>query len=132
MVKPEDLKCWKCGSGLDYLIMPLSRSARCKACDAAIHICLMCRFYDSRVAKQCREPVADEVKDKDRPNFCDYLELNAHAYTPADHTEAGAAISDLNALFGLESETAVSGPDGARAQEEKSRQQLDELFDLKK
>ena len=112
--------------------MPLSRGARCKACDAAVHVCLMCRFYDSRVAKQCREPVADEVKDKDRPNFCDYLELNPDAYNPADHSGADAAMSDLNALFGLEGYTAASEPDGTLSQEEKSRQQLNELFDLKK
>ena len=132
MVKPEDLQCWKCGAGLDYLIMPLSRTAHCKACDAAIHVCLMCRFYDPRVAKKCREPIVDEVKDKDRPNFCDYLELNPAAYNPGDASEANAARSDLQALFGLESDDDSTGQDVELSQAEKSRQQLEELFGLKK
>ena len=126
--KPEDLKCWKCGAGLDYLLMPLSRNAHCKTCEAALHVCRMCRFYDPRVAKQCREPVADAVKDKDRPNFCDYLELNPDAWEPADHSEAAAAASDLNALFDLDGTSTATG---TAASAEQSRQELDDLFDLK-
>ena len=127
--KPEDLKCWKCGAGLDDLLMPLSRSAYCKACDAALHVCKMCRFYDPRVAKQCREPIADAVKDKDRPNFCDYLELNPQAWKPADHSEADAAASDLNALFDLDTPAAAIG---TASSAEQSRQELDDLFGLTK
>ena len=100
--KPTDLKCWKCGAGLDYLLMPLSGRARCRNCEAALHVCRMCRFYDPRVAKQCREPVADTVRDKDRPNFCGYLELKPDAWKPVDHTPADAATAELNALFGLD------------------------------
>ncbi len=127
-VKPEHLQCWKCGAGLDYLLMPLSRSAHCKACEAALHVCRMCRFYDPRVAKQCREPVADAVQDKERPNFCGYLELNPQAWEPADHADADSAASDLNALFGLD---APGGASGTAASAEQSRQELDDLFDLK-
>ena len=126
---PKDLKCWKCGAGLDYLLMPLSRSAHCKACDAALHVCLMCLFYEPRVAKQCREPVADEVKDKDRPNFCDYLELNPQAWKPADHSEAGAAASGLNDLFGLDTPAKAAG---ATSPADQTRQELDDLFNLGK
>jgi len=53
MIKPEQLQCWKCGAGLEYLILPLSRGTRCKTCDAASHVFLMCRFYDLSVAKKC-------------------------------------------------------------------------------
>ena len=127
--KPEDLKCWKCGAGLDYLLMPLSRGAHCKACDAALHVCRMCRFYDPRVAKQCREPVADPVKDKVRPNFCGYLELNPEAWQPPDHSEADATASDLNALFDLDAATTATG---SASSSEQARQELDDLFDLNK
>ncbi len=75
--------------------------ARCQVCDAAVRICRMCRFYDPSLARGCRQPIADEVKDKDRANFCDHLELIPGAYVPADHAKAHAAMSDLNTLFGL-------------------------------
>ena len=127
--KPENLKCWKCGADLDYLLMPLSRSAHCKACEAALHVCKMCRFYDARVAKQCREPVADIVKDKHRPNFCGYLELNPEAWKPADHAAADAVAANLNALFDLDTPATTTGTAPSAAQ---SRQELDDLFDLNK
>ncbi|MCY3749907.1 MAG: hypothetical protein OXG54_00760 [Gammaproteobacteria bacterium] len=128
-IKPENLKCWKCGAGLDYLLMPLSRNAHCKACEAALHVCRMCRFYEPRVAKQCREPVADAVKEKDRPNFCDYLELNPEAWEPPDHSEADVAAADLNDLFGLDT---GGGASGTSTTADQARQELDDLFDLDK
>jgi len=118
----KSLKCWKCGAGLDYLIMPLSRSAHCKDCDAALHVCRMCRFYDPRVAKQCREPVADAVRDKDRPNFCGYLELNPQAWQPVDDSQAQTSASELNDLFELDTRAA------SVTSAEQARQELDDLF----
>ena len=125
--KPENLKCWKCGAGLHDLLMPLSRNAHCKACDAALHVCRMCRFYDPRVARQCREPIAEAVKDKDRPNFCGYLELSPQAWQPVDQSGTETAAADLNALFGLDEDTGTSGMAPAADQ---SRQALDDLFGL--
>jgi hypothetical protein len=33
----------------------------------------MCVEYDTRVAKHCREPTAEEVRDKTAANFCDHF-----------------------------------------------------------
>ena len=41
----------------------------------------MCRFYDTRKAKSCAEPVADEVQDKQRANFCGYFVAAAYNLT---------------------------------------------------
>jgi hypothetical protein len=68
------LDCWKCGASLAALTLPLSRTDSCRACRAEIHVCRMCRFYDTGKAKSCAEPVADEVHDKERANFCGYFE----------------------------------------------------------
>ena len=132
MVKVEELVCWKCGASLDYLLLPLSRTATCKACDAQIHVCKMCRYYDVSVAKSCREPVAMEVKEKRRANFCDYLELKLNAYIPQDIASSNASVSELNALFGLEQDEVESPAVDEHTQAERSRQQLNDLFDLKK
>ena len=67
------LRCWKCGHGLDDMPMPLRRRDECPACGADLHVCRMCEFYDTSVAKSCREPVAEEVTDKERAQFCDYF-----------------------------------------------------------
>ena len=45
------LKCWKCGASLAELSLPLRRTDECRACRAELHVCLMCEFYDTTVAK---------------------------------------------------------------------------------
>ncbi len=76
----------------------------------------MCEFYDPRVAGACREPIAEEVKDKERSNFCDYFKARADAYRPQNDTTARDARAKLDALFGTgpsreeESRERGSGP----------------------
>lgn len=94
------LKCWKCGASLAEYTLPLRRTEECRSCRAELHVCRMCEFYDTSVAKHCREPVADEVKDKQRANFCDYFQPTQSAYRPGDMSAADRARAELEALFG--------------------------------
>lgn len=125
---PSSLVCWKCGAPLGDIPLPLSRLAECKACHAPLHVCRLCEFYDTRVAKSCREPIAEEVKDKTRANFCDYFKAKPGVWTPPDTTEQGRARSDLEALFGLESGKSAGSPSTADA----AKSELDRLFGLDK
>jgi len=74
----------------------------------------MCRWYDPRVTKQCREPVAEEVKNKQRANFCGYYEARESAYQERDVRAEDAARSQLDALFGGGDGKAAPAPDAAR------------------
>ena len=125
---PQSLVCWKCGADTSALPLPLSRFAECKSCHAALHVCRLCEFYDTRVAKSCREPVAEEVKDKTRANFCDYFKARPGAWTAPDRTAQGKAQTDLESLFGLSSGTAAGSPGTAEA----AKSELDRLFGLNK
>lgn len=58
----------------------------------------MCRFYDTRKAKSCAEPVADEVSDKERANFCGYFEAAARR-APIATATTGMGKDALEALF---------------------------------
>lgn len=124
-MKPEDLVCWKCGTSLAGVALPLRRLEECPGCGADLHVCKLCEFYDTRVAKHCREPVADEVKDKERANFCDYFQPRPDAYT-APTGEGDAARAQLDALFGVAPD-AGSGGSGADA----AKSELERLFGLK-
>jgi len=124
----EHLVCWKCGAPLGDIPLPLSRFAECKSCHAALHACRMCEFYDTSVAKSCREPVAEEVKDKTRANFCDYLRARPGAFTDKDGAAAAKARADLDALFGAGSPSSRASPSTPDA----ARSELDELFGLNK
>jgi hypothetical protein len=95
---PNSAVCWQCGASLAELTPPYLRFDICKACRAELHVCRMCRFYDVTVAKQCREPVAEEVRDKTRANVCDYFSPRVDAYAkPIDLTDTRAHLA---ALFG--------------------------------
>jgi hypothetical protein len=58
----------------------------------------MCRFYDLSKARQCAEPVAEPVQNKERANFCGYFEPVAGRFKPTSPT-ADSARAALDALF---------------------------------
>lgn len=112
----DDLVCWKCGASLAGEPQPLARLAVCPGCRADLHVCLMCEFYDTGVAKHCRETVADEVQNKERANFCGYFQAQAGAYRARDDAAASAARGQLDALFGADADqgSPASPSDAAR------------------
>ncbi|HSC08719.1 MAG TPA: hypothetical protein VLD59_17990 [Steroidobacteraceae bacterium] len=119
----HNLVCWKCGASLAALSLPLRRLDECKSCGAELHVCRMCVEYDTSKAKHCREPIAEEVKDKERANFCDYFKPRADAYKPPDTAEATRSRTGLDALFG----------GGARpSSADDARSKLDDFFKPRK
>ena len=94
------LACLRCGASLSSLSLPLSRRDQCPECDADLLVCKMCVHFDKTVPRQCREDGAEDVTDKDRPNFCDWFKPSASAFDPDAKSEADAAKDALAALFG--------------------------------
>ena len=96
----HDLVGWTCGAALAALTLPLRRLDECPACRAELHACRLCVEYDTRVAKHCREPTAEEVRAKDRANFCDHFKPRAGAYQAPDRAAIDEARAALDKLFG--------------------------------
>jgi hypothetical protein len=96
----HDIQCWKCGAALEYLPLPFGRIERCKACDSYLHVCRLCREYDTSRPQQCREPTVEEVRNKEHANFCDHYAPIAGAFKPKSTSAADAAKSELEKLFG--------------------------------
>lgn len=96
----NSLTCYRCGESLAALSLPISRRDQCPQCSADIHVCKMCRHFDLNVPRQCREDGAEDVTDKERPNFCDWFVPDENAFNPDRKTEADAAQAALHALFG--------------------------------
>jgi hypothetical protein len=90
----------------------------------------MCEFYDTSVAKSCREPVAEEVTDKERANFCDYFRGQPGVRAAGGVSEADAAKAQLEAMFGIEGAPGdgESPMDKKEREAEDARRKLDELF----
>jgi hypothetical protein len=120
----SELVCWKCGASLAALSLPLQRQDECRACHAQLHVCRLCEFHDVTVANQCREPIAEVVKDKDRANFCDYFKPRPGAYSDTSQV-AAKAKSDLEVLFGAQAEATPAKQASAA---DRAREGLEKLF----
>ncbi len=90
-------------------------------------------------AKDCREPTVDEVRDKQRANFCDLFSPDPGACERDPEAGARQARQDLQALFGVQSETQVKDiPDAGELlkqreeQADKARSELEDIFGLGK
>ena len=96
----HNLVCWKCGTSLAHLSLPLRRLDECSKCRAELHVCRMCVDYDTRVAKHCREPTAEEVSNKTQANFCDHFKPREGAYIAPNTAEVDKVKAELDRLFG--------------------------------
>ena len=93
------IKCYRCGASLEALSLPLSRQDECPGCGNYLHVCRMCVHYDKTVPRQCREDGAEDVKDKDRLNFCDWYKPSQMAFDAGRKAEEDQARATLDALF---------------------------------
>ena len=118
------IACWRCGARIDDALFPLRREEVCTACNADLHVCKQCRFYNPRVSDGCDEPIAGGVANKERANFCDYfIAVSPAGGAAGDNARARA---DLDALFG------DGADDAASSDAEASRSELERLFGLRK
>ena len=89
--------CHACGKALDF-VGPIGRRSVCPHCDADLHSCINCRFYEESSPHECREPHADHHVDKIASNACDLYRLGDGASRRRGSSQA--ARDQLGALFG--------------------------------
>jgi hypothetical protein len=91
-------RCHACKKPLD-VGREIGRRDECPFCSADLHACLNCTFHDRNAPKQCREPQADLVREKDKANFCDFFVFAEAAGGVSASVEASAARKALDNLF---------------------------------
>lgn len=69
----------------------------CPHCGMDVHVCLNCTFFDPGRANNCREPNAEQVRDSEARNTCEYFVLSGGGSTVAP--AAQDAMAALEALF---------------------------------
>ncbi len=90
--------CFACKNEL-IVSRTVGRRDVCPHCGTDLHCCLNCCFYDRDAPKQCREPVAEMVKDKGRANFCDYFSMPERAIGESAASSKAQALKALDDLF---------------------------------
>jgi hypothetical protein len=53
----------------------IGRETLCPHCEAYLHACIQCRFYEPTLHNQCLEPEADYVGDRVKANFCEFFSM---------------------------------------------------------
>ena len=96
---PQLLTCYQCGAEI-AVIERVGRRDSCPGCEAEVHCCLNCLFYDPHASNACREPNVAPVRDKDLGNFCDYFSPgNPAGRLTTERTRVADARAHLEALF---------------------------------
>ncbi|NOX42230.1 MAG: hypothetical protein GXP19_00615 [Gammaproteobacteria bacterium] len=121
----DTVVCWKCGESLSSLLTPFNRHDECPACKLDVHVCRMCKFYDARSNNSCREPVAEDVSNKERSNFCDYFKAQPAVYDKERDSAAQKARAELEMLFGSDQKDNDSS---GLSDTDKAKIKLDQLF----
>ena len=116
----HNVVCYRCGASLAHLSLPLSRQDECRECRNYLHVCRMCVHYDPAVPKQCAEDDAEEVREKERLNFCDWFVASETAFDPSQRSAEERARASLDALFDAGS--------GAEADSDPGLSEAEKLF----
>ena len=104
--------------------MPMSTYAECSSCNAHLHVCRMCGHWDSQIRTGCKETRAEDIRDREKANFCEwFLPQEIAPIVNKKAIKKKEARSQLQNLFSVNNEE----PD-LISKLEKSRQKLDDLF----
>lgn len=91
-----EIQCYSCGEKLS-LLLPISRREECPKCRNDVRVCRNCQFYDPKVYNECRETIAEVVREKDRSNVCDHFSPRTGGDTAVSSRDAMLAAAE--ALF---------------------------------
>jgi hypothetical protein len=126
MTAALEFQCWRCGVVIVEEVALLRREEMCTACNADLKVCKSCTFYNPSVSDACDEPIAAEVTNKERANFCDYYKMSRSAFRRSASGTDSVERAQLDALFGdAQSEPASSTGDADQSE-------IERLFGLDK
>jgi hypothetical protein len=98
--------CHFCGTAIDDP-RAVFRDSACAACHRDLKVCRNCRFYSPGAHWDCAETIDEQVRDKERGNFCTFFSFRdaaAKAEAPGRKADASTqARRKLDALFGNDS-----------------------------
>jgi hypothetical protein len=95
----DTLVCWGCGASLAGLSLPLCRTDECPSCRRQLHVCRLCLNFAPHRPKKCRQEEAEEVRNKEQANFCDWFKPRPGAFDGAIASAEQQARNRLDDLF---------------------------------
>jgi hypothetical protein len=89
--------CYSCGKELD-IGDRVGRHEICPCCHRDLRCCFNCALYDPGASNHCREPQSEEIRDRDRSNFCDFFVFGDKEVNESND-KAGKAKEEWERLF---------------------------------
>ena len=91
-------KCYFCGKELD-IGDTVGRHETCIHCHRDLRCCLNCALYDPHASNHCREPQSEEIRERDRSNFCDFFIFSDRDTNNVNGSEVNKAKEEWDRLF---------------------------------
>jgi len=86
--------CYFCGAEVEFPDKIFSKDT-CPKCKRDLHACVQCRFYEPEAANQCREPMAEFVRDREKRNNCTYFEFAGRRQADSRAEDARSRLEEL-------------------------------------
>lgn len=93
----EVTRCAMCGAPVKVELGSVSFDAKCPRCNADLHTCKNCVYFDPGARFECRKPITQRVARKDLRNECELFE--PRKTIERETTTAPEAIKDPRAAF---------------------------------
>src|SRR5215831_7680738 len=71
MAFAEAVKCAACGA---KVATNISADTTCPKCNADLHTCRLCTYFDPGARFECRKPIAKRIANKGAQNTCELFE----------------------------------------------------------
>ena len=68
----------------------IHRSSTCPHCASDLKICRNCRHYDASRRFECKEDLPEDVREKERANYCDLFQARDEGGAPVPEEIAPA------------------------------------------
>ena len=73
--EPRPANVFKCAECGERVMSPddVVAGAHCKRCEAALHSCRNCTYFDTAADKECRQPIEVRIPKKRADNDCSFF-----------------------------------------------------------
>lgn len=65
-------RCANCGT---VLLPGFDPNGKCPKCNAELHCCKQCRFFDTGARWECTQPIPEPIPKKSERNMCTFYEF---------------------------------------------------------
>ncbi len=95
----EVLRCAMCGKTLPPKLTEIDYTSRCPSCNAELHTCKNCRYFDPGSRFECSQVIPKRIPSKDTGNDCGYFEAKTTVEKSVSSSSRAGKPQDAREAF---------------------------------